>query len=56
MAATITDTYIPAAEYEILLQMILNPAPSLDPRSQLIETLGDFAGIWPASVLDDQAA
>jgi hypothetical protein len=50
---TITDTYITDAAYEVLLQAILNPVPSLDPRSQLIETLGELGNIWPASIHPD---
>lgn len=49
------DTYLPDTAYEVLLQAILNPVPSLDPRSQLIETLGELGGVWPESVNSDSA-
>ncbi|MBB5723195.1 hypothetical protein FHS72_002832 [Loktanella ponticola] len=49
-----TDHYLPNAAYELLLQAILNPTPSLDPRSQLIETLGEIGGLWPMSCLADR--
>ena len=48
------DTYIDNARYELLLQAILNPTPSLDPRGQLIETLGEIGGVWPVSCLADR--
>tara|TARA_R110002049_G_scaffold10127_1_gene50160 strand:- start:125754 stop:125939 length:186 start_codon:yes stop_codon:yes gene_type:complete len=45
------DHYIDDATYELLLQAIMNPVPSLDLRSQLIETLGELGSVWPASCL-----
>lgn len=49
-----TDHYLPNAAYELLLQALMHPTPSLDPRSQLIETLGEIGGVWPVSCLADQ--
>ena len=46
---TLSDHYLPEAQYEILLQALLHPEPSLDPRGQLIETLGELGGVWPVS-------
>ncbi|PRY78886.1 hypothetical protein CLV80_103214 [Yoonia maritima] len=43
------DHYLSEAQYETLLQALLHPAPSLDPRGQLIETLGELGGLWPIS-------
>jgi hypothetical protein len=51
---TTQDTYIDDARFELLLQAILNPTPSLAPRSQLIETLGEIGGVWPISCLADR--
>ena len=50
---TTQDTYIDNARYELLLQAIMHPTPSLDPRGQLIETLGEIGGVWPVSCLAD---
>lgn len=56
-AATKTpEHYLPKDTYELLLQAILQPIPSLCARSQLIETLGDIGGVWPASVDPRQIA
>lgn len=46
--------YIEDARYELLLQAILNPKPTLDPRGQLIETLGEIGDLWPMSCLADR--
>ena len=48
-----TDSYMPASAYNRMLDAILNPAPSLDPRGQLIELLGTQAGIWSDECLRD---
>lgn len=45
-----TEHYLPDVTYEVLLQAIMNPTPSLDPRGQLIETLGEIGRVWPASI------
>jgi hypothetical protein len=42
--------YLPDTAYEARLQAILNPSPSLSPRSTLIETLGAIDGVWPERV------
>lgn len=51
---TIPDTYIPDIAYALLLLALENPTPAADRRTQIIEALGDIAGIWPASCLTDQ--
>ena len=48
------DSFLPAATFNHLVDAILNPAPSLDPRGQLIETLGNIAGVWSDECLRDQ--
>ncbi len=50
----VDDHYISDARYELLLQAILNPTPSLDPRGQLIEALGEIGGLWPMSCLAER--
>jgi hypothetical protein len=48
------QTYIPDNAYELLLLALENPTPAAYRRTQIIEALGDIAGIWPASCLTDQ--
>lgn len=50
------DHYLPDENYDRLLQAILHPVPSLDPRSQLIETLGEIGGVWPRSINPERKA
>lgn len=50
------DHYLPDTAYEVLLQAILQPVPSLCPRSQLIENLGELGGVWPQSIKMENAA
>jgi len=40
--------------YALLLLALENPTPAADRRTQIIEALGNIAGIWPASCLIDQ--
>jgi hypothetical protein len=51
---TMAQTYIPDNAYELLLLALENPTPAAYRRTQIIEALGDIAGIWPASCLTDQ--
>ena len=48
------ETYLSDEEYEALLEGLLNTPRAFDPRSHVIELLGDRLNVWPVSVLEDR--
>lgn len=50
------DHYLPDEAYDRLVSALLNPAPTLDPRGQIVEALGEFGEIWPEACKRDQEA
>lgn len=49
-----TAHYIPdTAYFELLDRLSIDPTGVPCWRSYVIETLGDYANVWPAKVLDD---
>ncbi|WP_127559047.1 hypothetical protein [Nioella ostreopsis] len=43
------DHYIPNEAYDRLVDELLHLKPTLDPRGQIVEVLGEFGEIWPES-------
>ncbi len=54
-----TETYQPTPAYWALVAALTAIKPNLFTgkveQHQIVEVLGEIGGIWPASVLDDQA-
>lgn len=49
-----TDHYLPDSTYLALVERLLAAAAdNLDPRSRVMEALGEVAGIWPDSVREE---
>ena len=47
------STYLPDPVYYALLDDLLAANSNFDPRSRIVELLGDVAGVWPEIVQDD---
>ena len=47
------STYLPDPVYYALLDDLLAANSNFDPRSRLVELLGEVAGVWPEIVQDD---
>ncbi|MDW4548846.1 hypothetical protein R5H32_05715 [Defluviimonas sp. D31] len=48
------ETYLPDVTYFGLVDELLNVAGSFDPRSRVIELLGEIANVWPESCHSDR--
>ncbi|MFN3663093.1 hypothetical protein [Yoonia sp.] len=45
--------YIPTTDYNDLIAGLLTAGEAHDPRTRIIELLGDHADLWPDSILSD---
>lgn len=41
------EHYLPDTTYDAIVAYLSNPSPTLDPRSRVVEILGEKANIWP---------
>ena len=47
------ETYLPDQTYFGLIDDILSAGDTLDPRSRVIELLGEVVNVWPVKVAAD---
>lgn len=46
-------TYLPDPVYFVLIDDLLAASNSFDPRTRVIELIGEIADVWPQKVLGD---